>query len=105
MQSLFSDVLAQSAPESLKPWQENPLIDGIILAFGVTFIILIWLWARSGRSKRENEVPFERTSEDFAGQVQAAYGRLPAFLIFLYAVVLIAMVAYVINGIITGVKY
>lgn len=105
MQSLFLNVLAQSVPDSVKPWQENPLIDGIILAFGLVFVILIWLWARSGRSKRENEVPFERTAEDFAGQVQAAYGRLPAFLIFLYAVVLIVLAAYVVNGIVTGVKY
>ncbi len=107
MQRLFLEVLAQGtpAPDSIKPWQENILIDGIILGFTVLFIVLIWLWARSGRSKRENQIPFERTAEDFAGQVQAAYGRLPAFLIVLYAVVLIAIAAYVVNGIITGVKY
>ncbi|MBN9391664.1 MAG: hypothetical protein J0I20_26760 [Chloroflexi bacterium] len=107
MQSFFQDVLAQAnaVPDSIKPWQENPIIDGIIFGFGILMLVLIWLWARSGRSKRENEVPFERTAEDFAGQVQAAYGRLPAFLIVLYAVVLIVLAAYVINGIITGVKY
>ena len=107
MQSFFQDVLAQAnaVPDSIKPWQENPIIDGIILGFGILMLVLIWLWARSGRTKRENEVPFERTAEDFAGQVQAAYGRLPAFLLVLYAVVLIVLAAYVINGIITGVKY
>ena len=107
MQSFFQDVLAQAnaIPDSIKPWQENPIIDVIVLAFGLLFLVLIWLWARSGRTKRENEVPFERTAEDFAGQVQAAYGRLPAFLIVLYVVVLVFLAAYVVNGIITGVKY
>lgn len=105
MQSLFTSVLAQSVPDLIKPWQENPIIDGIILGFGLLLLVLIWLWARSGRSKREHEVPFERTAEDFAGQVQAAYGRLPTFLIVLYAVTIIAIIAYVINGIVTGTKY
>lgn len=106
MQSFFQNVLAQTAvPDSIKPWQENPIVDGIILAFGLLLLLLIWLWTRSGRTKRENEVPFERTAEDFAGQVQAAYGRLPAFLIVLYVVVLVFLAAYVVNGIITGVKY
>lgn len=107
MQSFFQDVLAQanSAPDSIKPWEENPIINLVVLAFGLVFLVLIWLWARSGRTKRENEVPFERTAEDFAGQVQAAYGRLPAFLIVLYVILAVCMAAYVINGIITGVKY
>lgn len=105
MQSFFQNVLAQAIPDSIKPWQENPIIDVIVFGFALVFLVLIWLWARSGRTKREREVPFERTAEDFAGQVQAAYGRMPAFIIVLYAVVLIAIVAYVVNGIITGVKY
>ncbi len=107
MQSFFQEVLAQAnaIPDSIKPWQENPIIDVIVVSFGLLFLALIWLWARSGRSRRESEVPFERTAEDFAGQVQAAYGRMPAFLIVLYAVVLIAIAAYVINSIITGVRY
>lgn len=107
MQSFFQDVLAQAnaIPDSIKPWQENPIIDVITVSFALVFLVLIWLWARSGRSKRENEVPFERTSEDFAGHVQAAYGRLPAFLIVLYVIVLVVLAAYVVNGIITGVKY
>src|SRR5690348_14194955 len=105
MQSFFQGVLAQAIPDSIKPWQENPLIDVIVLCFGLVFLVLIWLWARSGRSKRESEVPFERTAEDFAGQVQAAYGRLPGFLIALYVIVLVVLAAYVVTGIITGVKY
>src|SRR6476646_1392801 len=107
MQNSFLNIVAQSTgiPDSIKPWQENPIIDGIILAFAVVFCLLIWLWARSGRSKREHEIPFERTAEDFAGQVQAAYGRLPGFLIALYVIVLVVLAAYVVNGIITGVKY
>src|SRR3954451_4000628 len=105
MQSIFLNVLAQSVPELAKPWQENPFIDAVVASFAILFLVLIWLWARSGRTKRENDVPFDRTAEDFAGQVQAAYGRLPAFLIVLYAVVLIVLAVYVVNGIITGVRY
>lgn len=107
MQSSFLNIVAQSTgiPDSIKPWQENPIIDGIIFGFAILFLVLIWLWARSGRSKREHEIPFERTAEDFAGQVQAAYGRLPAFLIVLYVILFFVIAGYVINGIITGVKY
>ncbi|MDB5079645.1 MAG: hypothetical protein JWP00_1569 [Chloroflexi bacterium] len=107
METSIMGILAQASdlPNTIKPWQENWVIDAILLGFTFLFILLIWLWARSGRSKRENELPFERTSEDFAGTVQAAYGRLPAFLIVLYVVVLVAIAAYVVNGIITGVKY
>jgi hypothetical protein len=107
MQSFFQEVQAQAntVPNSIKPWEENPIISLVVVAFMVVFLVLIWLWARSGRSKRESQVPFERTAEDFAGQIQSAYGRLPAFLLVLYVIVLVSMAAYVINSIITGVKY
>jgi NADH:ubiquinone oxidoreductase subunit 3 (subunit A) len=107
MQSFFQEVLAQAntVPNSIKPWEENPIINLVVLAFMVVFLVLIWLWARSGRSKRENQVPFERTTEDFAGQIQSADGRLPAFLIVLYVILAVCMAGYVINSIITGVKY
>jgi hypothetical protein len=108
MESLFLNILAQTSndlPASIKPWEENWIISGVTIGFCVLFIVLIWLWARSGRSKRENELPFERTSEDFAGVIQSAYGRLPAFLIVLYVILFIAAAAYITNSIITGIKY
>lgn len=113
MESLFLSGLAWTSlaqtsndlPASIKPWEENWIITGVVIGFCVLFVVLIWLWARSGRSKREHELPFERTAEDFAGTVQSSYGRFPAFLIALYVIVIIAIVAYVMNGIITGVKY
>ena len=98
--------LQQAAdPVASKPWQQNWLIDAMAVGFALLFLLLIWLWARSGRSKRENQVPFERTAEDFAGQVQAAYGQLPAFIIVLYISVLVAMAGYIVNSIINGVRY
>jgi hypothetical protein len=108
MESLFLNILAQTSndlPASIKPWEENWIISGVTIGFCVLFIVLIWLWARSGRSKRENELPFERTSEDFAGVIQSAYGRLPAFLIVPYVILFIAAAAYITNSIITGIKY
>ncbi|HEX2913929.1 MAG TPA: hypothetical protein VH186_24205 [Chloroflexia bacterium] len=111
IQNYFSGLvapLAQAASDTssgTKPWQENFAIDAIVVGTCLLMVVLVWLWARSGRSKRENMVPFERTSEDFAGNVQAGYGRLPAFLWVLYAVVLISIALYVINAVITGPRY
>jgi hypothetical protein len=108
MESLFLNRLAQTSndlPASIKPWEENWIISGVVIGFCVLLIVLTWLWARSGRSKREHELPFERTSEDFAGVIQSAYGRLPAFLIVLYVILFIAGAAYITNSIITGIKY
>jgi hypothetical protein len=108
MESLFLNRLAQTSndlPASIKPWEENWIISGVVIGFCVLLIVLTWLWARSGRSKREHELPFERTSEDFAGVIQSAYGRLPAFLIVLYVILFIAAAAYITNSIITGIKY
>lgn len=90
---------------TVRPWQQNFLIDAVAVAFGLGLIVLTWLWARSGRTKRENEVPFERTAEDFAGTIQAGYGQLPAFLIVVYVMILIFIVAYTANAILTGVQY
>ncbi len=92
-------------PVTGKPWQQNWLIDLIAISFSLLFLLLIWLWARTGRSKRENQVPFERTAEDFAGEIQAAYGQIPPFLLVLYAAVLIGITGYIVNAIISGVRY
>ncbi len=92
-------------PNIVKPWQENWAIDAILIGMALFMILLIWLWARSGRSKRENNVPFERTAEDFAGTVQAGYGRIPPFLIVVYAAAFIAIAAYVVVAIINGTQY
>ncbi len=98
-------VQATDLPNVLKPWQENWLIDAILLGSAIFMVGGVWLWARSGRSKRENKVPFERTAEDFAGTVQASYGVIPVFLYALYTIVIISMILYVINAILSGVKY
>lgn len=113
MQNLIMSVLiplaqtggADELPNLQKPWQQNWLQDAVTIAFALLFLLLIWLWARSGRSKRENKVPFERTAEDFAGTVQAGYGVVPAFLYVVYAAALIAMAGYIVVSMINGVQY
>ena len=90
---------------NIPPWQENFFIDAISVGTFIFLIACIWLWAWSGRSKREKKVPFERAAEDFGGTVQAAYGQIPNFLILIYAAVFIAIVGYIIVSIISGVQY
>ncbi len=108
MSNSFLNVLHQAAsydPNNIKPWQPNWSIELITFGFAVLFLILIWLWARSGRSKHERKVPFERTAEDFAGTVQAGYGQIPYFLITVYVVIAVTLVLYIVNSIITGTQY
>lgn len=90
---------------NIPPWQENYFIDIISVGTFIFLIAGIWLWSWSGRSKREKKVPFERSAEDFAGTVQAAYGQIPNFLILIYAAVIIAVVGYIIVSIMSGVQY
>ena len=104
--SLSKIVLAQAdVPNVVLPWQENWVVDAVLIGTAIFMIVAVWLWARSGRSKREKKVPFERTSEDFAGTVQAGYGQIPTFLLVVYALALLSIAAYVVNAIITGTKY
>jgi hypothetical protein len=95
----------ETASIGVPPWQENYAIDVIMVGIFIFLIAGIWLWSWSGRSKREKKVPFERTAEDFAGTVQAAYGQIPNFLILIYAAVIISVVGYIIVSIISGVQY
>lgn len=88
-----------------EPWKQNFVVDGVVIAFTVVVLLLTALWAWSGRTKKERKIPFERTAEDFAGQVQAAYGPIPPFLLALYAIVLLVIAGYVIVAIVNGTQY
>jgi hypothetical protein len=111
MSSLYLNIVlplqqtTTNEPNVIKPWEQNWLVFAIIVAFGLGTILLTWLWARSGRSKYEKKVPFDRTAEDFAGTVQAGYGQIPYFLIAIYVAVGIFIVLYIINSIATGPQY
>ena len=103
---ILENLVAQtSGPNIATPWQENWAVDAILIGTAIFMIAGVWLWARSGRTKRENKVPFERTAEDFAGTTQAGYGQIPTFLLVIYAAALIAIAAYVVNAIISGTQY
>ncbi len=105
MSNSFWIIVAQTQPEALKPWEPNWALFGIVAAWCFGSILLVWLWAKSGRSKYEKKVPFERTAEDFAGTVQAGYGQIPYFLIAIYLIIAVTLVGYIVNSIITGVQY
>ena len=89
----------------VKPWQENFALDLVTIAFAVAMLVGAWLWTRTGRSKREKDVPIEAAAEDFAGTVTAAYGHIPTFLYAIYIGVFIFAVSYTIISIASGPQY
>jgi NADH:ubiquinone oxidoreductase subunit 6 (subunit J) len=103
--TFFHNILMQTTPAVGKPWQENWVIDAISIGTAIFLIALVWLWARSGRSKADNEVPFDHTAEGFAGTAYAGYGPLPIFLTVVYVVVILAMIGYTVISIINGPQY
>lgn len=103
--SFSTAFLFQTVPTVGKPWQENWVIDAIAVGTAIFLIAGIWLWARSGRSKADQEVPFDHTAENFAGAVFAGYGPIPLFLVLMYAVILISIIAYTVVSIINGPQY
>ncbi len=106
MWGIFNNpVLFETGPAVNRPWQESWLVDAITVGTAIFLIACIWLWARSGRSKADNRVPFDHTAESFAGTVYAGYGPIPLFLVFTWAVIIISMVLYSIVSVINGVQY
>ena len=101
--NIIITTVQQTTPRT--PWQTDWVIESIMLGFIIIGLVFLWLWLRSGRTQRENKIPFERTAEDFAGTVQAGYGVLPVFLYFLYAAIGLWIVGYIVTALITGVQY
>jgi hypothetical protein len=98
-------IFLETSSIGVPPWQENYAVDAIIVGIFIFLIAGIWMWSWSGRSKREKDVRFDRSAEDFAGTVQVAYGRVPNFLYLIYAAIIISVVGYIIVSIISGVQY
>ena len=72
LSSFSTGVLFQVVPSVGKPWQENWAIDAIAIGTAIFMIVAVWLWARSGRSKADNQVPFDHTAENFADRIEEA---------------------------------
>jgi hypothetical protein len=87
------------------PWDFSGIFIVGMIALDLFIVGLVWLWAWSGRAKREKKIPFKNTAENYAGQVQTASGPIPAFLIVIYIVVLSFIVIYIVNTFVTGVRY
>lgn len=93
-------------PENvIAPWDYSGIFILGMLALDIFFVGLVWLWAWSGRTKREKKTPFNRSAENYGGTVQSGIAPIPPFLLVIYITILSFMIIYVANSIITGVKY
>jgi len=100
-----SELFQTTLPQVGKPWQENWAIDAVLVGTAIFMVAAVWLWARSGRSKADSQVPFDHTAESFAGTVFAGYGPIPLFLVAIYGIIVISMIGYTIVSIINGTQY
>jgi|GEM_PF-2136718 len=98
-------VLQAKPTDVIAPWELPPIYWLGTLALDFVIIALVWLWARSGRTKREKNTPFHRGAENFANTVQAGYGAIPTFLLVVYGAVVIFIITYAVISILTGTQY
>lgn len=103
---ILASIVLQTAPDNVvAPW-ELPTWYWLVTAVAeFAMIILVVVWARTGREKREKKVPFDRAAENFANTAQAGYGVIPTFIYILWFSVLLWIGSYVVISIITGVQY
>ncbi len=103
---LINTVLNQVAnSEITPPWELPPI--WWVLGFGldISLVALVWLWARSGRTKREKDTPFDRSAENFANTIQAGYGAVPTFLFVIWLAVILFIITYSVLSIANGPQY
>jgi hypothetical protein len=102
----LANIVLQVAPDNVvAPWELPPWYWVITAVVEFAMIILVVLWARSGREKREKKVPMDRAAENFANTTQAAYGNIPTFIYILWFTILLWIGSYLVLSIITGVQY
>jgi Na+/H+ antiporter NhaC len=102
---LTSSIVLQASPEIVAPWELPVQYWVMVLALEILMIVLVFLWARSGRDKHEKDVPFDRSAESFGSIIQSGFGAVPIFLIVLWLSVLLWITGYIVISIITGVQY
>ncbi len=95
----------QTPADVIAPWELPPIYWVGSLALDFVIIALVWIWARSGRSKREKNTPFHRGAENFANTVQAGYGAIPTFMFVVYGAVILTIITYTVISILSGTQY
>src|SRR6476469_3339422 len=79
---------------AILPWDWDLPLELVMWAFVVFLVVMIWVWTRAGRDRKNTPDILGRNVEDFAGVTQEGNGPIPLFLLLLYLVVAIALIAY-----------
>ncbi len=78
----------------IKPWDWNLPLELVTWLFVTLLVGGIWLWTRSGSTRKHTPDILGRNIEDFAGVAQEGNGPLPLFLLLFYLVVSLFMLGY-----------
>jgi len=89
----------------LKPWSWNPILELTVWFIVALIAVLVWLWTRSGKDRKNLPDIVGRNVEDFAGVTQEGNGPMPIFLMIFYIVVVSFMIGYPIVTLLVGYKY
>ncbi len=89
----------------IHPWDWNFVLEVVIWLIVIILIGGIWLWTRSGWSRRNLPDLLGRNVEDFAGVTQESNGPIPLFLLLFYLVVGLFLIGYPIVTMIFNYKY
>ena len=89
----------------IKPWSWNPVIEGVMWLFVILLVGGIWIWTRSGSWRKNLPDILGRNVEDFAGVTQEGNGPIPVFLLLLYLVIALSIIAYPALTLIVGYHY
>ena len=80
--------------DPIKPWSWNLPLEAVVLFTVALLVGLIWLWASSGKDRKNLPDVLGRNVEDFAGIAQEGNGPVPMFLLILYLIVTLFMIGY-----------
>ncbi len=83
-----------NSDDPVKPWSWNLPLEAVVLFTVLLLVGLIWLWASSGKDRKNLPDVLGRNIEDFAGVAQEGNGPVPMFLLILYLVVTLFMIGY-----------
>ncbi len=89
----------------IKPWSWNLPLEGVMWLAVILIVVAIWLWASSGKDRKNLPNVLGRNVEDFGGVIQEGNGPIPWFLLMFYLVVVLFMIGYPIVTLIFNYDY
>ncbi len=89
----------------IKPWSWDIAIEGVVWFVVILVGGLIWIWTRSGTSRKSLPDILGRNVEDFAGVTQEGNGPIPIFLLVLYMIIALAIIGYPAITLVFNYKY